>query len=195
MSTNTYFDELHARQDPFGYQHSWYEARKRALLLASLPCRRYRRGWEAGCSNGVLTRELASRCDGLLATDLSAAALQQARQSTRDLPHVRLQQARHPGQWPQGDFDLIVCSEMGYYLPSSELPALRDGLHAALAADGLLVACHWRVPFEQAQCSAEAVHATLGEHLATVFTYCDADFLLQGWARAPLSIAAAEGRR
>lgn len=195
MKMSAYFDELHARADPFGYHRSWYEARKRALLLASLPHARYPRGWEAGCSNGVLTRELASRCDWLLATDLSAAALQQARQSTRHLPHVRLQQARHPEQWPEGHFDLIVCSEMGYYLSAAELPALRDGLHAALAPNGLLVACHWRVPFAQARCSAEAVHAALGEHLATVFAYRDDDFLLQGWARAPASVAAAEGRR
>lgn len=195
MSMGAYFDELHARPDPFGYRHSWYEARKRALLLASLPRARYRRGWEAGCSNGVLTRELATRCERLLATDLSAAALEQARQSTRDLPQVRLQQARHPGQWPEGHFDLIVCSEMGYYLPAEELAALREGLHAALAVDGLLVACHWRVSFDQARSSADAVHAALGAGLTTVFDYRDDDFLLQGWARAPLSIAAGEGRR
>ncbi|CTP90850.1 hypothetical protein XTPLMG728_2708 [Xanthomonas translucens pv. poae] len=32
-----YFGAMYRDDDPFGYRERWYEARKRALLLASLP--------------------------------------------------------------------------------------------------------------------------------------------------------------
>lgn len=195
MSLATYFEDLHAAPDPFGYRGSWYEQRKRQLLLACLPQAHYARGWELGCSSGVLTAELAARCTRLLATDLSANAVAQARRAVAGLAHVEVRQARHPGQWPDGRFDLVVCSEMAYYLAPDDLPALRAGLHAALAGEGLLVACHWRVPFAQAGCSAAAVHACLGDGLHELFIYRDDDFVLQGWARAPASVAAREGLR
>ena len=195
MSTIPDFERLHAQDDPFGYHSRWYEARKRSLLLASLCHRRHARGWELGCSNGVLTAALADRCDSLLATDLSAAAVLQARQAVAARPHVTVQQARHPGDWPEGTFDLVVCSEMGYYLRADELPPLREGLHAALAPEGLLVACHWQVPFAQAASTAAQVHDVLGKGLSEVFVWRDADFVLQGWMRDTYSVAAQEGLR
>lgn len=195
MSRVPDFEKMHAQDDPFGYHTRWYEARKRSLLLASLCQPRYASAWELGCSNGVLTAALATRCDSLLATDLSAAAVAQAQRAVAAWPQVTVQQARHPGDWPQARFDLVVCSEMGYYLGPHELPALRSGVHAALADDGLLVACHWQVPFAQAASRAADVHAALGEGLTEVFIWRDADVVLQGWARAPLSVAAWEGLR
>ena len=194
-STLPDFERLHERDDPFGYHTRWYEARKRALVLASLCRPRYASGWELGCSNGVLTAALATRCDHLLATDMSASAIAQAQRALADQRHVTVRQARHPGDWPTQTFDLVVCSEMGYYLRPEELPPLRAGLHAALADDGLLIACHWQVPFEQAASTAAQVHDRVGEGLVQVFAWRDADFLLQGWMRGQYSVAAQEGLR
>lgn len=195
MSAQPYFDDLHAHEDPFGYRSRWYEERKRALLLASLGARQYRRGWELGCSNGVLTEQLGPRCERLQATDISPRAVFQARRNVAHQPHVEVHRACHPYQWPSGRFDLIVCSEMGYYLAPEALPLLRDGVQRALDADGLLVACHWRVPFSERRSRPEQVHAALGEGLHEAFCYVDADFLLQGWARQPVSVAREEGLR
>lgn len=195
MSTQTCFDALHRQEDPFGYRSRWYEARKRALLLASLPRQRYRSGWELGCSNGVLTGALAPRCDRLLATDISPRAVELARRAVRAHPHVQLQCARHPDQLPPGRFDLIVCSEMAYYLPPSAVAQLAEGLHATLDQDGLLVACHWRPAFDDRRCSTDAVHQAMGQGLHQVFGYRDADIVLEGWMRAPHSLAAEEGLR
>lgn len=195
MSSVPDFEQMHLEEDPFGYRSRWYEQRKRDLLLAVLPHPRYARAWEPGCSNGVLTAALARRCDALLATDLSARAVAHAQQAVRSQRHVEVRQARHPGDWPAQVFDLVVCSEMGYYLPPDELPALATGLQAALAPDGLLLGCHWRVPFDAARSRAGQVHAALGSGLVEVFHYDDVDFVLQGWARAPLSVASWEGLR
>lgn len=195
MSAQPYFDQVHSVEDPFGYRSRWYEERKRALLLASLGRRRHACGWELGCSNGVLTEALASRCERLLATDISPRAVFLARRNLSALPHVQVHCASHPQQMPAGTFDLIVCSEMGYYLDEDALAELGQGLRAALADDGLLVACHW-LPAFAGRCSrSETVHEQLAGGLHEAFHYRDADFLLQGWTWQPQSLAAEEGLR
>lgn len=195
MSAQPYFDALHASEDPFGYRSRWYEVRKRSLLMASLTQRTFQRGWELGCSNGVLTEALASRCEHLLATDISPRAIFHARRGLAHLPHVQVQCAQHPQQWPPGRFDLIVCSEMGYYLPPDALAELGKGLHAALKDDGLLVACHWLPAFAERASASALVHERLGQGLNEAFCYRDSDFLLQAWSRRPLSLASNEGLR
>lgn len=195
MSAQPYFDDLHQHEDPFGYRSRWYEARKRDLLLASLTRRQFQRGWELGCSNGVLTEALAPRCERLLATDLSPRATFLARRNLAHLPHVQVHCASHPQQWPPGRFDLVVCSEMAYYLAPDAVQALCIGLHAALRPDGLLVACHWLPCFDGRASSSEQIHARMGRGLQEVFCYRDADFILQGWSHSPLSLARSEGLR
>lgn len=195
MNTAAYFEQIYQEPDPFQYRNRWYEARKRALTLACLPRLRYRNAWELGCSNGVLTAELAARCEALLATDLSEAALAEAALSTHDLPHVRLQQASHPEQWPTGRFDLIVVSEIGYYLAPQDVVTLAAQLRGSLTEDGLLLACHWLHPFDGALSSATQVHRTFARGLVEAFCYQDADLLLQGWSADPVSVAQREGLR
>jgi len=195
MSAQPYFDDLHANEDPFGYRTRWYEERKRDLLMASLTQPTFQRGWELGCSNGVLTERLAGRCERLLATDISPRAAFQARRGLAHLPHVQVHCAQHPQQWPAGRFDLIVCGEMGYYLGPEALVELRDGLHAAMKDEGLLVACHWPPSFPGRASRSALVHERLGHGLQEAFCYRDSDFILQGWTRRPLSLASNEGLR
>ncbi|MCF7749826.1 class I SAM-dependent methyltransferase [Bacillus subtilis subsp. subtilis] len=195
MNNAAYFDALYQQDDPFEYRTRWYEARKRALTLASLPRARFMRGWELGCSNGVLTAALAPRCAALLATDLSEPAVAAARRTLAGQAHVRVEQARHPQAWPDGSFDLIVFSELGYYLDSAAMQAMAARLAASLDAQGVLIACHWRPAFEQARCSAAFVHAQLDAVLPRLFSWCDQDMLLQGWSRDTCSVAGREGLR
>ena len=195
MSNPAYFQEIYQQADPFRYRSRWYEERKRALTLACLPRRRYENAWELGCSNGVLTAELATRCDKLLATDISDDALAQASPSTRDYPQVVLQRATHPQDWPDGVFDLIVVSEVGYYLDTAALALLGQKLHSSLADGGLLLACHWNHPFDEARSYAHEVHQAVRAHLPEVFSYHDDDFLLEGWSTSTTSVAEREGLR
>jgi trans-aconitate methyltransferase len=195
MNPTAYFETLYQQPDPFQYRSRWYEARKRALTLACLPKQRYANAWELGCSNGVLTAELAARCDALLATDISEQALVEAADSTRGLPHVSLQQAQHPAQWPDECFDLIVVSEVGYYLDAADLLQMGTKLRGSLAGQGLLLACHWRHPFDEARSMTRDVHRLLAQGLVEAFTYQDEDMLLQGWSEQPTSVAQWEGLR
>ena len=113
---------------------------------------------------------------------------------TADLPHARVLQARLPQQWPQGEFDLIVFSEMGYYLDADDLHGLIDRALAALAPDGQLLACHWRPDIEGCPLNAEAVHDILAARLSMhrLFSHHEQDFLLDLWSRDGTSVAEQE---
>jgi len=143
-------DDLHAdRADPWGVDSRWYETRKRALLLAALPRPRFRHGVEVGGSTGALARDLAARCDRLEVLDASPHAVAAARERLAGLPGVQVRQAAVPGGWPEapGDgFDLVVLSEVGYFLSPADLDGLVGRVAASLAPDGVLVLAHWRHP-------------------------------------------------
>ncbi|HEX5164584.1 MAG TPA: SAM-dependent methyltransferase, partial [Thermomicrobiales bacterium] len=111
-----YFERVYAENDdPWGFATRPYEARKYAATLATLPRERYRSAFEIGCSIGVLTEQLAARCDRLLAVDVAERALEQARTRCRHLPQVRFARMAVPAEFPEEVFDLILVSEVGYY--------------------------------------------------------------------------------
>jgi LmbE family N-acetylglucosaminyl deacetylase len=146
-----FFEEFYAEggEDPWGFTDRWYEHRKRALTLAALPRERFARGFEPGCSIGVLTAELGERCDDLLALDVVPATVRRARERTAHLPGVRVERGSVPADWPEGVFDLVVLSEVGYYCGADDLRTLVDRAAGALAEDGVLLACHWRHPVQE----------------------------------------------
>ncbi|GGE13947.1 methyltransferase [Polymorphobacter glacialis] len=143
-----YFDDLYKQDiDPWKFRGSEYEAAKYAATLDAIPRGRYAAGLEIGCSIGMLTRMLAARCDDLLATDVAAAALDEARALNADQPQVRFELRQFPcevsGDGLRGDFDLMVFSEVLYYLdaPTLEQAAAVTVGMARPGADIVLV--HW----------------------------------------------------
>ncbi len=71
-----------------------------------------------------------------------------------------------PDDWPDGEFDLIVISEVAYYLNEAQLAGLVARLTASLAKGGTVIACHWRRPIEGWPHSGDHVHAELRAKLA-----------------------------
>ena len=125
----------------------WYEQRKRSLLLAMLPRTSFRHGLEIGSSTGALAEDLAARCQDLLVVDASAHAVGSARSRLDHLDHVRVERRSVPSEWPEvppTGFDLIVLSEVGYFLSPGALDELVERIRVDLADDGVLVLCHWR---------------------------------------------------
>ena len=139
------FDRLYAASDdPWRFQTSPYEQAKYAASLATLPAGRFGRAFEAGCSIGVLTRALAPRCDRLLAVDLSEAALRLARARCKDQQWVRFGRMALPHDWPAGErFDLMVFSEVLYFLDAADLRLAAARTAASLAADGCVLLVNW----------------------------------------------------
>jgi cyclopropane fatty-acyl-phospholipid synthase-like methyltransferase len=192
-----YFEHLYAvKGDPWSLESRWYDARKYALTIASLRRSAYRRGFEPGCSVGVLTAMLASRCEELLATDLVPLALQTTAERLELRPWVEIRKLKIPDEWPEGSFDLIVLSELAYYLSSPELDRLIVLATRSLASDGDLVVVHWRHRVEDYPLTGDEVHARFRRtpFLKRVAGHSEADFLLDvfGHPGTP-SVAAREG--
>ena len=139
-----YFANLYASNpDPWGFATSSYEHEKYEATLASLPRKNYDAALEIGCSIGVLTQRLAQRCTNLLALDVAPSALETARARCAGLTHVRFEQAAIPAQWPAGRFDLIVSSEVLYFLSYDDIAASVALMRAALEPGGHLLLVHW----------------------------------------------------
>jgi hypothetical protein len=190
------FDELFQdNDDPWCFRTRWYEARKRALTLACLPKPRFVHGYEPGCANGELSAELATRCDRLLVSDGCQRAVELARTRLAAHPHAEAAHAQLPGDWPSGVFDLIVVSELGYFLGEEGVDALAEHALASLQPGGTVVACHWRRPIEGCALSGDAVHARLAQRLGLqVLTEVrEADFVLHVWSADGRSVAQREG--
>lgn len=195
-SSACYFDSLYAdSDDPWGFRNRWYERRKRRLTLAMLPRETYRHAFEPGCANGELSAQLADRCERLIAADLNETAVRLAGERLAGWSNVRVEQLAVPQEWPTGSFDLIVVSELAYYLGDDDLARLAQRIEGTLTADGTLVACHWRRGFDAALRSATHVHALLDTRcgLSRLGHYEDADMLLDVWTREPRSVAEHEG--
>ncbi|WP_411388693.1 SAM-dependent methyltransferase [Pseudomonas sp. MPB23] len=199
MSVATpYFDRLFAdSDDPWAFRQRWYERRKRALTLAMLTRPRYASIFEPGCANGELSAELAPRCDRLVCGDTASAAVALARGRLLGFPHAQVRQSRVPEQWPTGQFELIVLSELCYYLDADDLRRVIDRALACLSADGQVLACHWRPAIEGCPQTAEQVHAALHKRLNMhrVASHHETDFLLDLWSREGASVASLEGLR
>ncbi|UTT63608.1 bifunctional PIG-L family deacetylase/class I SAM-dependent methyltransferase [Microcella humidisoli] len=182
------------RDDPWRVESRWYEQRKRAITLASLPARRYGRALEVGCSIGVLTADLADRCDELLAVDLSARAVALARARLVGRADVTVEQVDVRATVPAGPFDLVVLSEVGYYFTQEQLEQALRELDAALGDHGTMLACHWRRPVAEHLLTGDQVHAVIAARgVSRIVHHVEADFVIDVYSRDACSVAQHEG--
>ncbi|MGI9024217.1 MAG: class I SAM-dependent DNA methyltransferase [Burkholderiaceae bacterium] len=198
------FDALYrGSADPWLTETRWYERRKRALVLACLPHERYEHAYEPGCGSGVLTHALAARCDDVLASDGSDRAVAIARRRLAGFDNVKVERHAVPEDWPSRAFDLVVLSELVYFLDSAAIDAI-GGLVARSIAGcdagpgaGTALACNWRAPIAGYGHSGDEAHRRLAAAigLPSVFEYRDADFIVSAWSRDPKSVAMRESIR
>jgi len=179
-----YFEQLYASSpDPWHLTETPYERRKYELTIASLPDRTFRRAYEPGCSVGVLTELLVARCDEVIASDPVPRAVELARER---VPAATVVEGSLPDSWPDGSFDLIVLSEVLYYLTADDRAATLDAARDRLEPGGVLVSVHWRHPFAEAECDGDQVQreieATPG--LELVVWHVERDFTLAVFDRA-----------
>ncbi len=155
------FDRIYAgNADPWNFASSAYERGKYAATLAALPTRRFVAGFEVGCSIGILTCQLARRCEWLLAVDVAEAALAIARRNCVDLPHVAVRRLQIPGDWPQQKFDLIVLSEVLYFLGPDDIARTAERAAASLLPGGVALLVNW---------TGQTDTPCTGDHAATRF--------------------------
>ena len=143
----TTFNRLHAGgRDPWNLETSAYELAKRDATIAALGARRFGRGLEVGCSIGTLTERLAELCDSLLALDVSDTALAYARTRLSRCSSVHLERREIPDAWPSGSYDLIVFSEVLYFLSVAEIHRTSRLAREALRVNGICLLVNWTGP-------------------------------------------------
>nr|WP_201594435.1 class I SAM-dependent methyltransferase [Psychrobacter vallis] len=239
--SETYFDALYSDStDPWQYQTRWYEKRKRDMCLAVLPHAQYGNAIELGCGNGVFSELLAHRCQALVSIDGNKNAVELAKQRLAQSSHVRVIQGVIPNGLltlnetllgadslsdslsncpppDQSPFDLIIISEILYYLSPADIDKVVIWIEQNLAIGGTLLCCHWRYPIDGFEMTGETVHQRLyqafnltddvtsnealnekeqqKQHQGT-FTHqskmVDTDFLLDVWQNSPKSVAMQE---
>jgi SAM-dependent methyltransferase len=193
----SYFDDMYGdTDDPWDLGGRWYEQRKRAVLMASLPRPRFHRAFEPGCSTGELSAELALRCDSLLATDVTDRALETAHGRLAGIPGASVERLRVPEEWPSEPFDLVVLSELAYYLDEQAAHTLGVRARGSLTEDGVLVVCHWRHPVADYPLTGDRAQQLVreGSGLVEQVTHAEEDFILQVMTAPGVgSVASVEG--
>lgn len=140
----SHFERIFAgRSDPWIYEHSDYERIKYEQTLQLLPPGPIRRALEVGCAEGHFTERLAPRVGTLLAADISELALERAAARCSGLDNIEFGQLDIVKDGLPGQFDLIVCSELLYYVGGIEqLEQVAEKLAAGLARGGYLLMAH-----------------------------------------------------
>jgi cyclopropane fatty-acyl-phospholipid synthase-like methyltransferase len=164
-----------------------------------LPRPTYRHALELGCSVGVRTEALAARCDHVTATDIAQAALDEADTRLRAAgrrQHVTLQRTSIDCAWPADDFDLVVLSEVAYYLSANTLRQVMDREVPKLMPGATLLAAHWRHPVSAYPLDGDRTNDIIGSTptLHQTAHYQDGDVVIDVFENAiPTSVAVRTG--
>ena len=165
-TSRDFFEHMYeSSPDPWSFASSDYERQRYARILDFVPPRCFRNVFEPGCSIGELTALLATRCGFVMAIDIAEAAVAAARQRCHSFDNVDVQQGAVLDELPDGPFDLVVFSEIGYYLTETQLVGLAPELAGRIEASGQLLAVHWTGVSADHLLSGTRVHELLAEHL------------------------------
>lgn len=162
MSVDDFEACYRADPDPWSYQRSDYERAKYATTLDA--CRHglpADSALELGASIGVFTELLAPHCHALTTVDAAPTAVAYARTRLERWPNVQVVLGRIPDAIPAARFDLVVASEILYYLQPQTLERTLERLCACLAPGGRVVAVHWRPPGPERPFTAAEIHRCL----------------------------------
>jgi peptidoglycan/xylan/chitin deacetylase (PgdA/CDA1 family)/2-polyprenyl-3-methyl-5-hydroxy-6-metoxy-1,4-benzoquinol methylase len=137
-----FFERVFETEDPWDYTNA-YETLKYEQTLALLPEGKIARAMEVACAEGHFTTMLAPKVDRLLAVDIADAAVERAKARCAALDNIDYAQFNLiDGVFPEG-MDLIVCSEVLYYLEDEQkLGRVAQRMRDALKPGGLLLMAH-----------------------------------------------------
>jgi cyclopropane fatty-acyl-phospholipid synthase-like methyltransferase len=183
-----YFEGVYnANEDPWNFETSDYEAAKYTATLESLPQQKYESAFEIGCSIGVLTEKLAARCEKLLSVDVNETALAKAQKRCGNLAHVEFRKMQIPGEFPDEAFDLIVVSEVGYYLSAQDWQTTQDKILSHLQPQGTIVLVHWTHYVDDYPQTGDEIHESFAEsaknRLKLVSSARTDDYRLDVWTK------------
>ncbi|MCU7616294.1 class I SAM-dependent methyltransferase [Chryseobacterium sp. PBS4-4] len=183
-----YFKDVYdANEDPWNFETSEYEAAKYSATIAALPKQQYENVLEIGCSIGVLTQLLAQKSTHLLATDVSQKALDIAAKRCEKLKNVSFRKMSFPKELPEDQYDLIMISEVAYYLSSADWEFAISSLYDRLSLNGNIVLVHWLPEVHDYPQTGDEVHDTferlMQDKMKNVFKNRAETYRIDVWAK------------
>jgi len=161
VSAPAFEDRYRAEGDPWATHTDPTERAKAHAVLDACGEGPFEAVCDLGAGLGVLAAGLAPRSRSLLALDAAPTAVAAARERLAPWPHAEARVATLPDDLPDGEFDLVVASEILYYLPPAGLAATLAWLDRAVVPGGHVVAVHWTGEAPDLQHTADAVHEAL----------------------------------
>jgi trans-aconitate methyltransferase len=159
--TEAFEAKYRADPDPWRTLTDPYESHKRERTLAACGEGPFASACDLGAGTGVLAAALAPRCERLLALDGAPTAVAEAQRRLAPFPHAEARVATLPGGLPDDPLDLVVASEILYYLDDEAFHMVLTWLPSALTVGGRTVAVDWTGSAPDLQRSADAVGAAL----------------------------------
>jgi cyclopropane fatty-acyl-phospholipid synthase-like methyltransferase len=177
-----------ASEDPWNFETSEYEAKKYAATIAALPKKQYENVLEIGCSIGVLTQLLAQKSTHLLATDVSQKALDIAAKRCKKLSNISFKKMNFAKELPDDQYDLIMISEVAYYLSPSDWESAVGNLYERLLPDGNIVLVHWLPEVHDYPQTGDEVHENfeklMHSKMTNVFSDRAESYRIDVWAKS-----------
>ncbi len=137
-----HWDAVFAKEDPWDYTNA-YEQQKYRYTLEMIPEGSCARVLELGCAEGLFTKMLSEKAGDILAVDISERALERATRACAGLENVRFEQHDIAQGVHAGKFDLIICSEILYYLRDRyAVEAFASQVKEALPVGGYILMAH-----------------------------------------------------
>jgi SAM-dependent methyltransferase len=161
MSASAFEDRYRAEGDPWATLTDPTERAKAQAVLDACGEGPFQAVCDLGAGLGVLSAALAPRSRSLVALDAAPTAVDAARERLAPWPHAEARVATLPDDLPDREFDLVVASEILYYLSAGALAATLQWLDVALVPGGRLVAVHWTGEAPDLERSADTVHDAL----------------------------------
>lgn len=178
MNADDFERRYRSNPDPWAYADSDYERTKYDATLSACGRGPFTAALELGGSVGVFSARLAERCQALTTVDFAPTAVRNARRRLRAHPQVDVRLGAIPDAIPDGPYELVVASEVLYYLDSRALEETLRRIDEVMSARLVLV--HWRPPGTERPLTAAYVHARARAlpGLATTADRSTADYLL-----------------
>ena len=184
-----YFKSVYdASEDPWNFETSEYEAKKYAVTITSLPKENYENALEIGCSIGVLTQLLAQKSGHLLATDISEKALDRAKKRCENFENITFKKLNFQNELPEDQYDLIMVSEVAYYLSPNDWELAVGNLYDKLKTDGNIVLVHWLPEVHDYPQTGDEVHQSfeklMKDKMTNIFNDRAETYRIDVWAKS-----------
>jgi len=186
MSTGDFEALYRGDPDPWSYASSAYEQAKDRATLSACGPGPFVRAIELGGSIGVFSALLAPRCRRLITVDAAPTAVARARARLAGRSEVTPVLGTIPDAIPHRTYDLVVASEILYYLAPARLEESIVKLLRCTRPGGRWVLVHWRPPGPERPLDAALIHARLRRRpeLRHIADGATADYLLDVLERA-----------